>query len=320
MNWRLRLRRDLPWFLMGLALFLTIGEGRAQDGSAPPFALGVGARALALGGAFVAVADDYSAPYWNPAALAIFKVASVGYAGARHFDRGTGWSFLSGGAALHLSLRGPWSLHGAGGLGWIRARIPGIQVFGPGGEPLGTVDEENHLLLGATAIGVRHGSFGISLGYSLKRYSRLLGEETGGGLGSDLGLLIDLGRVLLLGVALHDWGGTEIRWSSGALDRIRSEIRWGVAARLLHQAMTPSAERRPPRGSTHLGIELDPLRIVGLSSAFRLAVRLGVRIEPPGLEMAFGVGIGLLGLRVEGALIAHPKRGAVGVIAGSFSL
>ena len=33
-------------------------------------ALGVGGRALAMGGAFVAVANDVTAGYWNPAGLA----------------------------------------------------------------------------------------------------------------------------------------------------------------------------------------------------------------------------------------------------------
>ena len=42
--------------------------------------IGPGARAMALGGAYVALAEDYTAAYWNPAGLAhrtskSFKVA-----------------------------------------------------------------------------------------------------------------------------------------------------------------------------------------------------------------------------------------------------
>lgn len=36
-------------------------------------ALGVGARAMGLGGAFSSVADDYTATYWNPAGLALIR-------------------------------------------------------------------------------------------------------------------------------------------------------------------------------------------------------------------------------------------------------
>ena len=44
----------------------TIGEQRA---SLPSFSRGLGARALGMGGAFIAVADDASATFWNPAGL-----------------------------------------------------------------------------------------------------------------------------------------------------------------------------------------------------------------------------------------------------------
>ena len=42
----------------------------AQDGgTVSPFSLGVGSRAIGLGRAYVSIADDASALYWNPAAL-----------------------------------------------------------------------------------------------------------------------------------------------------------------------------------------------------------------------------------------------------------
>jgi hypothetical protein len=34
------------------------------------FDLGIGTRALGMGGAYLGVADDYSATFWNPAGLA----------------------------------------------------------------------------------------------------------------------------------------------------------------------------------------------------------------------------------------------------------
>ena len=41
----------------------------------------LGSRALAMGGAFVGLADDFSAIYWNPAGLASFKTKSFGFYG-----------------------------------------------------------------------------------------------------------------------------------------------------------------------------------------------------------------------------------------------
>lgn len=46
--------------------------------------LGVGARPIALGGAFVAQANDLSAMYWNPAGLALLPGASVQLAHTRY--------------------------------------------------------------------------------------------------------------------------------------------------------------------------------------------------------------------------------------------
>src|SRR5437867_5528229 len=48
----------------------SLGEQRAGTSSATFLKIGVGARATGLGEAFVAVANDPSAVYWNPAGLA----------------------------------------------------------------------------------------------------------------------------------------------------------------------------------------------------------------------------------------------------------
>ena len=37
---------------------------------------GVGSKAIAMGGAFIGLADDYSAVYWNPAGLVQMKEAN----------------------------------------------------------------------------------------------------------------------------------------------------------------------------------------------------------------------------------------------------
>jgi long-chain fatty acid transport protein len=42
---------------------------------------GMGSRAVAMGGAFVALADDYSAVFWNPAGLSNFKTRVLGFYG-----------------------------------------------------------------------------------------------------------------------------------------------------------------------------------------------------------------------------------------------
>ena len=55
---------------------LPAGQGAAGEPGAF-MRLGVGARALALGGAFTAVANDVSAGYWNPAGLADIQTLNM---------------------------------------------------------------------------------------------------------------------------------------------------------------------------------------------------------------------------------------------------
>jgi len=53
-------------------LFPTLGGQRAGISAAQFLKIGVGGRASALGDAFVAIANDASALYWNPAGLSLF--------------------------------------------------------------------------------------------------------------------------------------------------------------------------------------------------------------------------------------------------------
>jgi long-subunit fatty acid transport protein len=58
-------------------LFPVLGGQRAGISTAQFLKIGVGGRAAALGESFVAISDDASALYWNPAGLAQFKTDEV---------------------------------------------------------------------------------------------------------------------------------------------------------------------------------------------------------------------------------------------------
>jgi len=68
--------------LLTLCVFaFAAGEGSGQAGAY--LRMGVGARALGMGGAFVAVSDDATAAYWNPAGLAKLKKNQASFMHAR---------------------------------------------------------------------------------------------------------------------------------------------------------------------------------------------------------------------------------------------
>ena len=63
--------------LAAFALAPTAAIGDDDAGTTSVFAYGAGNRALAMGGAFSAIADDASAPLWNPAGLGLLQQSQV---------------------------------------------------------------------------------------------------------------------------------------------------------------------------------------------------------------------------------------------------
>ncbi len=63
---------------LGLAILLLSTGGLLANGLNLN---GFGARAASMGGAFVGLADDYTAVFWNPAGLALMKTATFGLTG-----------------------------------------------------------------------------------------------------------------------------------------------------------------------------------------------------------------------------------------------
>jgi hypothetical protein len=85
--------------ILALALVLVAGlmaSAQEPTGANPVFKNGVDARALAMGGAFVGIADGYSSCYWNAAGVA--KAAAdqsikVGGMNTNLFGAGINYSF-----------------------------------------------------------------------------------------------------------------------------------------------------------------------------------------------------------------------------------
>jgi len=94
------------------------------DNAAAFLELGIGSRAMAMGEAFVAVANDGTAFFWNPAGISIVPRAEVAgmYASL----------FKSLETHFHIGFTRP--LYGAGAISinWIRLTVPEIPFYDPG--------------------------------------------------------------------------------------------------------------------------------------------------------------------------------------------
>ena len=107
-------------FLTAISVLLTFGAGPA---AAQPFEA-VGLRALGMAGAFVAVANDSSATWWNPAGLATGPFVDIA------ITRASGES----GGRLPASRTGLWSFSLATpplGVSYYRLRITDIRSASP---------------------------------------------------------------------------------------------------------------------------------------------------------------------------------------------
>ena len=84
----------LSAIVLGLYINFGIAQEDGQGGTESNFHLGFGARALSMGRAFTAVADDPSAIYWNPAGLELVYQQSFTFFHTPLYEGGS-FSFIS---------------------------------------------------------------------------------------------------------------------------------------------------------------------------------------------------------------------------------
>ncbi len=179
-------RKLLNLLTLGLAfitIMVTFRAVNAQSGDGGTASLfvegGVGARALSLGSAFVALADDPTAVYWNPAGLDYMqrKSASFYYTGIQY---GINYSFF--GAAY------PTLSFGTFGFGWSRVGTDNVEEYS-GQAVLGSSGSysENEFYF-SYAKQIRES---LSLGGSMKiqRQSYTFGNLGDSGIGIDFGVI-----------------------------------------------------------------------------------------------------------------------------------
>ncbi len=236
-----------------LVLGATTGEHAADF-----LNVGVGARAIGLGGSFVAVADDATAAYWNPAGLTRIPSHAFSAMYADAFQANSG-GFFSKGLVNYSFMNYVTRLNTRDtmGLSWIRMGIDDIpyttfeDTNGNGilGDFLDTNDngvkEPGEYYLDRPIIAemfnntddallfsyARKVSNRFSLGGNLKLVRQSLYENHGTGWGVDIGLLVDVLEGLRTALVIQDATGTRITWDtpdSPTFTR-KLSIHWGAA-------------------------------------------------------------------------------------------
>lgn len=194
-------------------------------------AIGVGARALAMGGAFCAVADDASSVYWNPAGMATMKgveVSSIKLIDQSGID--SNYTYLS----MAYNIGGK---EGAFGLSFLNQSFDNIILTDSGGAQTGAPSALND---NAACLSYARKITGwLSAGVTVKLLfgSYPTGTDSIGysGAGGDIAVIIDAGEIMdaLKGfraaVNVQDFY-TGMNWGTdGNAEKVRLNIKSGIA-------------------------------------------------------------------------------------------
>lgn len=200
----------------------------------------VGTRPLSLGGAFVAVADDGNAMFWNPAGLAHLERIQLDFAYADLFGLDIDHLYLSFFSRFYFIP--PLTDYLSFGLAWSGIHYADMELATEkGGFDFG--QDQLNFSLAFRPPREWHYFHHLGIGASAK-YLQVKGgldgqlEADARGWGLDLGLIYDLGELpyvpkgLNLGFMVHDVGGSRVKHETGVREKILFENRrWGFSYR-----------------------------------------------------------------------------------------
>jgi len=169
-------------------------EGQDITNAASFLKIGAGARAIALGGAFVAVADDASAGYWNPAGLAQLPGPVISLA-----DRVPAMDT----DYAHLAFASPiWRL-GFLGLSTIYYSCGDVGMYDSHGVNIGTLTDREAALILSYAYSLNQLSLGANAKYVYQDMADEYVSATSDGIGADISVLYKVYESLIIGAVFH---------------------------------------------------------------------------------------------------------------------
>ncbi len=280
----------MPKSLLPLALALLLtGAVHAASRYAGEFLdLGAGARSVALGSAYVALADDATAGYWNAAGLSALSSRQVHLTHSEHFSGFIQHDFVAIARPGRL-------LHGMA-LSLVRMGVDDIH-FTELPDPLQPPSTDNRPLIASTEqsadyalylSGSRRLGARLSLGLSAKAIYRQVASINAYGFGLDLGVRYQLSHQIALAANVRDATTTPIVWNTDSSDRIQPSLLLGVAYAIpIAEGQTTALLATRSGGDASTATDDVPLN-AGLEYRHRyIALRAGLEEG----RQAFGLGL-----------------------------
>ncbi len=268
------------------------------------FTLGAGARALALGGAFVAVSDDPSALYYNPSGLGLIQQRQVTLLHSETFGSLINHDYIAYAQPITIRNRSgaiAAGVYRVGGGGIILTEKDPIT----GGPKI--ISEASHydymILFGGGVNMSERWRFGAGS----KIIIRSLADNSAWGLGLDVGIQYGLPSGLAFGAALTNATSTFLSYDNGTRESILPALKLGAAyskqidqftvrvladGDILFESRDAAAQVSAGAISldSHLGAEVAYQNLVyfrGGSDIGRLTLGVGLRFNRFRLDGAF---------------------------------
>ncbi len=285
---------------------------------------GVGARPLGMGGAFVALANDGTAGYWNPAGLVSLDYPQIVLMHSERFKGEVKYDYLSvsfpyrnnkslGFSLIRLGIDDIADTRNA----WEDYGLDGIPNTGDYGENNGVLDPGELNIDKITFFSNTDYAFFISYskrqnetltyGGNIKIIKRAIGNDNAFGIGFDIGILLKKWKRLSLGANLMDAVSTAVFWNTGKKELISPTLKFGLAYKIetkfFNGAILPLIdwdirfENRKFAAQYNLGpISLDPHYGVELNFKNKVFLRGGYDDLK---RVAFGAGVKLPKLNID---------------------
>ncbi len=302
---RILLSGCLALAMMALVVSPAQGQTKIAKYAGEFMATGFGGRALAMGGAHTALANDVTSAYWNPAGLMRMEYPEIGLMHEQRF--GGLLSYNYGGVAWPFGSRSTVALSvtrlGVDDIPDTRGAL--IDLNGNGQFDPNERLDPSKVTMFSTADWVAYATFAVrgsralALGVNLKFVHRAHHIESATGVGFDVGAQYKLTDHFFLGATVQDVTTTLMAWSTGINELVSPTLKIGAAYQLeaLGGTITPAldfdlmGENRQYASTFNVGaISVNPR--AGLEYRFRnlFAIRGGYSDTQ---DLTFGAGIHL---------------------------
>lgn len=245
------------FFLAVVAMQVLPGKSIAQDGGYPGayLRIGAGVRAMGAGGAFVALANDVTAGYWNPAGLGELTGPQLsGMYSVLSLDR----------QYNYVAAAYPFGMAGTIGVSWISYRVGDIEARNQFGVVTGKFGNDENALLFSYGNQVLDN---FAVGGSIKLLFHNLAGAGATGMGFDLGAKYQPLEFLAVGASVQNLQ-TRISWQTAGKTRETFPVlgRAGVNLKpLSFMNITADYEiSEQQEGKWHAGWEILLGRMLGL--------------------------------------------------------